>query len=300
MKKIFSFIFSLLLVFAFCTPAFATEPEVLLCSYTVNEYDAYVAARAATESELNASSISTQEANWIQSNAIEDELLRRSKLTDAELYALGYNEDEIYILRNYNGERIENVAELRSVMADMTASFTKIIANTSCLCIRADWEWSRAPFRCSSTITDMVVLRWKGTNLAGAPINIAFQSANSICSVKYYDYTTGEYSRTRFPSIDVSDPYDNASAKIQMGITKSGEAGADFYAKSGSLRVCVKTTGTDLIQEGAFVFGYGHSTVGYSVGLALPLSFSIGFTSGSTTMVQKSVRMTNSGTIIEY
>ena len=85
-----------------------------------------------------------------------------------------------------------------------------------------------------------------------------------------------------------------------MGITKNGEAGADFYAKSGSLRICVNQVGSDLIKEGAFVFGYGHSTYNISVGLALPASFSIGFTSGSTTMVQKAVRMTSSGTIIEY
>lgn len=91
------------------------------------------------ESELNVSTTSTQETNLIRSDAIENELLRRSKLSTEELYALGYDDEKISILRNYNGERIENVAELRGIFADMTASFTKIYANTSYLCVRADW-----------------------------------------------------------------------------------------------------------------------------------------------------------------
>lgn len=301
MKKIFSFIFSLLLVFAFCTPAFATEPEVLLCSYTVNEYDAYVAARAAAESELNASSISTQEANWIQSNAIEDELLRRSKLTDEELYALGYDDEKISILRSYNGERIENVAELRGVFADMTASFTKIIANTSYLCVRADWAWSNSPLMAGTAVYDRVVIRWQGTNSAGAPINLALESGRSLCSVKYYHPSNDVYNFTRYPDMDSDDisPYEHASAKIQMGVL-NGKTGEVDYAKCGSLKVCVKSTGSDIISEGAFIFGYGHASYGVAVSLSLPPTFGIGFSAKSTTMVQKAIRLTSSGTMIEY
>ena len=64
MKKIFSLIFSLLLVCVLSTPAFAAEPEIQLYSFTINEYDAYIAARAAVESELKVSTTSTQEANF--------------------------------------------------------------------------------------------------------------------------------------------------------------------------------------------------------------------------------------------
>ena len=299
MKKIFSLIFSLLLVYVLSTPAFAAEPEIQLYSFTINEYDAYVAARAAVESELNVSTTSTQEANLIRSDAIENELLRRSKLSTEELYALGYDDEKISILRNYNGERIENIAELRGIFADMTASFTKIYANTSYLCVRADWTWSNAPLMAGSAVFDRVVLRWTGTNSAGVPINLALESSDTMCSVKYHYLSNSVYNFTRFATIDKISPYDYVSAKIQMGVV-DGRTGENYYAKSGSLRVCVKSIGSDLINEAAFIFGYGHASVAISASLSLPPTFGIGFSSTTTTMVQKAIRLTSSGTMIEY
>lgn len=59
-------------------------------------------------------------------------------------------------------------------------------------------------------------------------------------------------------------------------------------------------TGTDYIKEAAFVFAYGHTVVGVSPSLSLPVSFGIGFSVGTEKMVEMAIRMSNTGHITEY
>ena len=64
--------------------------------------------------------------------------------------------------------------------------------------------------------------------------------------------------------------------------------------------VQVDRTGSDLIKEAAFVFGYGHTVVAVSPSLSLPASFGIGFSWGTEKMVEKAIRMDNKGIITKY
>ena len=81
---------------------------------------------------------------------------------------------------------------------------------------------------------------------------------------------------------------------------QDGDGTWQYYAKSGTLKVKVERTGTNIIQEAAFVFGYGHTTIVISPSLSLPASFGIGFSFGTETMVEKAIRMNSSGVITEY
>lgn len=300
MKKLLAFTLSIIMLLSLSLPAYAAETISDPYSYTVtiNEYDVYVATRTASASDLAKAGISTRHADLIKSNAIENELLKLSALSTDELKSLGYTKEQISLLHSYTGERIENAPELRGVFADMTAQFSKVSASTVALTIQVEWTWSNAPVLAGPVITDMVAMRWQGTNTAGAPINVAYNSAGSSCTVKYYS-RSGVYKDSETVSIVCDSPYDHAYARIPMS-SDEGDADGMYYAKSGILKIKVQRTGTDSIQEAAFVFGYGHTTIVISPSLSLPVSFGIGFSTGTQTMVEQAVRMKSSGVIIEY
>lgn len=295
MKKLLALLFSVVLSFSFVTPAFALESETLVSSVTINEYDVYVSTRCASSSELLDSGVSPQQVDLIRSNAIENELLRLSELTVTELAALGYNTYQAEILQGYTGERIETNQNLRSVFATMTMNFYKLSANNTMLRIKAEWEWGSAPVLSGGAIHDMVAMRWQGTNSAGSPINLALDSAGSICSVKYYTLD-GVYKRSAGVSVICNSPYDHAYAEIPMHLDDN----SSNYAKEGYLVTRVERTGSDVINEAAFVFAYGHTVIGITPSLALPPSFGIGFSVGTETMVEEAIRVDSRGNITRY
>lgn len=301
-KRVLSFILSICLLLCCTVTVFAEEYKKSASSYsiTINEYDIYVAVRKASDEELAQNGISKEQAELIKSNLIENELSRLSALSFDELYQLGYNEFQINIIQNYNGERIEENAELRGIFADMTASFSCVSASTSSLCVKVDWEWTNVPALAGSAIEDMVAIRWQGTNYAGQSINLSLNSSGSSCTAKYYSRgSSPAYQFSRYPSVSTDDPYGNAYAKVPMS-TGQGNSAGDYYAKKGTLKVKVDKTGYNSINEAAFVFGYGHTVIVVSPSLSLPASFGIGFSFGTQTMAEEAIRMDSAGNITEY
>lgn len=192
MKKLLSLVLSIVMAFAISVPAFATSagPDIptgpAAYTVTVNEYDVYVAARTASNDELLTRGMSENQISLIKSDAIENELLEKASLSVNELSEMGYDNNQIAILKNYDGRAIEKAPELRGVFADMTAKFYKSSASTTSLKVRVFWEWSNAPALAGDPITDLIALRWQGTNTAGQPINVAFNSSGSSANINYY------------------------------------------------------------------------------------------------------------------
>ena len=304
MKKILSFSLSLAFILALSLPAFAasngpdipTEPAAY--TVTVNEYDVYVDARNTSNEDLQNRGMSEDQIDLIKSDAIENELLEKAALSVDELSKLGYDNNQIAILKNYDGQAIEDAPELRGVFAGMTAKFFKSIASTSSLKVRVFWEWSNAPALAGDPITDLIAMRWQGTNTGGRPLNVAFNSSKSSANVNYYT-RDGEYKFNRSVDIVCDSPYDHAYAEIPVS-SGEYEDGWTIYAKSGNMYVQVDRTGTDSIKEAAFVFGYGHTVIAISPSLSLPASFGIGFSWGTEKMVEEAIRMDNKGIITEY
>ena len=61
---------------------------------------------------------------------------KKAALSVDELSKLGYDNNQIAILKNYDGQAIEDAPELRGVFAGMTAKFFKSSASTSSLKVR--------------------------------------------------------------------------------------------------------------------------------------------------------------------
>ena len=305
MKKLLSAALSLAMIVAFTMPAFATSSgpdiptEPAAYTVTVNEYDVYVDARKTSNEELQTQGMSDAQIALIKSDAIENELLEKSALSIDELSEMGYDNRQISILKNYSGQAIENTPELRGAFADMTAKFYKYSASTSSLAVRVFWEWSNAPALDGDPITDLIVLRWQGTNTAGQPLNVAFNSKGSSANINYFT-RAGKFQENRPTTIVCDSPYDHAYAEIPVSSGEYDSTGWTIYAKSGNLYVQVDRTGTNSIKEAAFVFGYGHTTIVISPSLSLPASFGIGFSWGTETMVEEAIRMDNKGTITRY
>ncbi|ABX43115.1 hypothetical protein [Lachnoclostridium phytofermentans] len=264
---------------------------------TISEYDIYVDTRTATSAELARSGVSYEAVAAIKSNDIEDELTRLSALPDEELSNRGYNTGQIEILHDYTGERIETNPKLRGIFADVKCNFYQYTANNISLSLKIVWEWTNKPMLSGISITDIVVIRWQGTNTAGLPMNLALNSSGSSCMINYYNPYESYQSQSSV-SISTTDPYGHAYAKFPMS---NGIANGSSYAKTGTLITKIDRTGTDAIKEAAFVFAYGHTTVALTnPSLSLPDPFGIYFSFGVTTMCKEVIRMNSSGIITRY
>lgn len=297
MKKVLTAIMSMAFFFSLAVPAFAAEAETTT-SITINEYDVYVATRQATAEENARNGVSRDAVDAINSDILENELLRLSKLPNDELNNLGYNEAQIAILRSYTGERIETNPSLRGIFADMNATFTKVSSSTTSQKIKVTWEWESPPALAGYKITDTVGMRWKGTNNAGLPMNVRLDSNNSSGTVEYWRRGNNpELIRSYSVTLHCDDPYGNVDATHSMAITNTDESN---YAKKGTMTIKVDKTGTDSINEVAYCFAYGHTIVGAAPSISYPTAFTINFSSGSEKMVEKAVVMNSKGTITEY
>lgn len=299
-KKLVSLALTAVMVMGMSVTSFAaeTETEIPAYSVTVNEYDIYVQTRCATQAQLARSGMDSDSIDVIKSNAIETKLSELSNKSEKELSQLGYTSEQIDLLQNYNGERIETNTELRGIFADMTCNFYKYSASTSSLAVKVIWNWSNVPVLAGVAIKDIIGIRWQGTNSSGQPLNLALNTNGSSCKISYYS-RSGSYKSRSSVSISTDDPYGHAYAKIPMS-AGTGDAVGDYYAKKGTLILKVDRTGSNSIKEGAFVFGYGHTIVSVSPSLSLPASFGIGFSAGVETMCEEAIRMNNSGTITKY
>ena len=75
----------------------------------------YVDARNTSNEDLQNRGMSEDQIDLIKSDAIENELLEKAALSVDELSKLGYDNNQIAILKNYDGQAIEDAPELRGV-----------------------------------------------------------------------------------------------------------------------------------------------------------------------------------------
>lgn len=309
LKNTMTFILSIAMLvgtFAFPTSALtivdATDETVAASpsySVTVNEYDVYVAARKSSKEELMRNGMTEEKVHLVKSNAIEEEITRLSELSFEELSSLGYNNDQIAIIHNYDGESIETNSNLRGIFADMTMSFHPVAASRTSLTLRVDWSWTDNPMLAGESIKDMVAIRWDGTGTASEPLNLALNQSGSSCVVGYYSRGSNIYQYSRSYAVLTSDSYTHIYSLVPMSTGDSNWVG-DYYAKEGSLTVKVDVIGDGTIQEASFAFAYGHTTIVVTPSLSLPLNFEIDFSFGTETMAEGCIRMDYKGKIFQY
>lgn len=160
-KKVLALILSIIMSLSLFTVASAAN-ETADESIIISEYDAIVEYRTMDVAELQEEGLTIEEIEYLQSTAIEDELLFRQTRSSEELQNYyGYSEDEIALLMEYDGERIENAPELRALTGTLTIYTPDVLyAEADGIGIEVEWEWDQKPVY---TLTDALAVYWVGT-----------------------------------------------------------------------------------------------------------------------------------------
>jgi hypothetical protein len=290
--KLLSFVLSLSFVFSLSIPTLASASE-LESTYgtTTSEYDLYYYVRTTDNQTLLKEGFDSVEIQEIKSDKIENELSERAELPEEILEdKYGYSQEQIEIIKSYDGEPIEENISLRGIFANVTCNFVPLGASTTYMAMKVEYAWDNCPLLVG--VTDAIGLRWKGTNLNGAPINLALATTSANCRVTYYN-SANNTTYSAWPVVQSDDPYGNAYVNINLWSD-------NYFAKSGSITVYLSTTGTDKISEAAFIFSYGHPVITVSPGISFPYSFSISFGTGVEKMIEKAIRYHSDGSITSY
>lgn len=237
-----------------------------------NEYDYIVEMRSKSNKELTDMGFSEDEIKKLRSDSVEKELVARKELPDdvlTDVYC--YTEDEIEILRNYDGGRLEDHPELRASAA--TVSFSKPVINgksTSQIKMKLTWNWSKKP---ADTFTDAVAIAWCPT-FAPDGGKLRLTKEKSLHTIKYWDGKLNHADCASFCDV-------NLNALVKSEFPMNHPDGNRFgWAKSGELILTFDKVSGSMggIASADFAFSYGHSAMQLD-SVTVELSGSVG-TSG--------------------
>lgn len=218
-------------------------------STIISEYDYYVDVRSM--SFANAAEkygISYDEYNSI--DLIEGIIVELSKQNDSVLSQRGMNNQQIDILREYEGSRLEDNPQLRSVLATLSMTLSKVSCSSSYASAKVEWSWNSKPLIMSIDYYETVPCRWKAYNSYGALVTGSYSSTGSYCYVRYYNGST--LYTTQAKSINIGNTNSYAYSPFRSAINGDGNS---CWAKAGYM--VVRITGSN-IHSVDFGFGYNH------------------------------------------
>ena len=217
-----------------------------------SEYDFYVSIKEKSKNSLN--NLAPEEYA-IANGAIEKELLKRSAMSDEQLYYYyGYNDSQIRILREYHGEPIESYPIIKGVLsATCSATYSIVSRSSSSLSVVVSWVWSSMPFFGG---TDKIGLYASGVNSSSVAMALNFSSYNG--SINYYT-PNGAYMSNS--SISLSKFSTNILYST-FAMTTSLDGVMNLYAKTGTVSLVISPTATgNPVYAYTLDFAYGHTTM---------------------------------------
>lgn len=179
----------------------------------------------------------------------------------------GYTYDEILILRNYNGGRIEDYPELAAITGTLTIGKPVILkATTSRIGVKVVWSWDHCPVVNGN---DVFAVYWDptfGSESGKMRINTA-DSSHTI----YYSLNNSDIELAG----EITQVSPNSAAKSVFSMQdQSGEA----WARTGTMKLYFDaTSGSAALTELDFIFAYGHTILSVSPSVSFPASGGISF-----------------------
>lgn len=261
-----------------------------------NEIEMVLQMREATPQELQDMHISQEEANEIAEIDIEQAYYERAQLPEAQLRAYGYTDEQIVILKAYDGSTITSNSPVVAAAATCTGTVSAVSASTSKIVFRYNWSWSSAPL---FMYTDKMAIAWKAFNSSSSEIDV---NNTQSTSVRYLWTSTGGYCTTEFLSPSTSiDTFTGCSANITMQYPRERNGNADFiWAKSGSTTVTLTKVNSN-ISYIKLSGSYGHTSIqiGISVSFGEGSLPSISFAPSTKVTKYATVtkKLTSSGTL---
>ncbi len=264
MKKRFKRILALVMAIMLCVSwsivanATGTANEE---AYVVYEYDTIVRYRTMNTTELKAEGMTTEDIEYIKSTALEEELLFRKTRSIEELKNYyGYSEDEVVLLMEYDGSRIEDNPNLRALTAQLTISEPDVLyATSNSVGIEVSWAWDKMP---ALTLTDALAISWVGT-YGSDNGNLRIDIDECTHYVTYTGITTTTFER----GIVQEDLLYGAVGEFGM------MHGTYDWASSGVATLFWDTvTGSAEMTSVDFKFLYGHSVLNLGPSFSWPIS----------------------------
>lgn len=235
----------------------------------IAEYDFITSVRKMNEDELKETNLSAADIELIKSDAIEREILSRKEESDevlAECY--NYTEEQIAVLRSYNGEKLEENVELAAITGTLTIGVPTVLTATSTrVGIRVFWSWDHAPVVCWK---DVIAVYWDPT-FGSSNGNMRINISDSSHVVKYHISSSSSESMT-WAITQVSA---NSAAKSTFSMQDSDQVG---WAERGTLTLYFDATaGSAALTEMDLIFAYGHTILTVSPSVSYPASGGISF-----------------------
>lgn len=252
-----------------------------------NEYDYIVEVRAAVKNDLPITTQNEEEINYITSNAIESELLYRASLpTEVLKNQYCYSDKAISILKTYNGERLEDVPELRAVTATLSTSIGEIVKSDTRIGIIYAWSWDSRPL---IRLTDYAAVAWDATYENGKSNNMALDQKTSFATVNYY-YTNENQRQLEF-GLESDNLYHGAA--VAFPAEKYFNT-LYYWAKYGSMMVYTdlvnQSSGPHLHEFNAHA-EFAHYTISFGAGVSFPAGISISFSGTRDILGTKNLRL---------
>lgn len=240
-------------------------------TYQISEYDFYTSVRSMQFSEAEKIyGISKDDYESICS--VEKKLAELALLNNDELLARGMNTDQITELRSYDGSRLEDNPQLRSVLATLSVTLSKVNSSSSAVTVKANWSWSSKPAVTSVLYYETAVFRWKAYNSSNAQITATYNSSGSYCYVTYYNGNTAQTSQ--WTAINTGSSTSYVYSQYHSDIM----SGDNYYwAKTGYM--IVKVTGSNISKVG-FGFGYNHGISSTPTSITLDSNLGFNYSNG--------------------
>ena len=151
----------------------------------ISEYDVYVGVKNNKENNnyLSAFGLSDQTINAITDGEVEKQLLSIKKLSDDELFKRGYDNNDIVLLREYNGEPLEEAPYLRGVLGVIYTNMTVPTKTNDVMYVKLKWWWDTLPV---IQLTDTIGATWWGNSGADLQLLTTYDAYPTKCTI-YYD-----------------------------------------------------------------------------------------------------------------
>lgn len=294
-KKILILSFSLLMSLSFVTTALATPngtselnkseqfdtnslgqvqdySSTTIPDTCTSEYDVYIDIKK----ELNEENTPKTYANFIQvsdetkeaikNGAVEEALLERQKLSDEELYVIGYDDEDISLLRKYNGEPIEEATYLSLAMARIYTNLSVPTRTDDIFNFSLKWWWDQMP---AIGFTDSIGTSWRTNDPNNTMILNGYKAYPTNCKLDFSNTITGAVTSVYQKAYDSGATY----IRYQVPMDKNLR-----WAKQGCIETSIGTRGKHSLKWSYYKASYAHQQLSFGVDMGLiPLSGTLPF-----------------------
>lgn len=179
-------------------------------------------------------------------------LMERGSMQVETLRNMGYTDEQIEILKSYDGTKITKDSDVLRATATPSGTYSCSAYGTQTISITCTWSWDIKPLVC---LEDTFVMRWKAFDPEVGQFDAYATSASA--RAWYYSVNSGLPVRVEYLNVD-TDAWDN-SATIDIPMLYAND---ETWAKSGSVSITVqRASGTFEFDHVTFKGTYGHKTV---------------------------------------